>query len=84
MSKNVSSNLPSQGSIEREYLSNIVKKSVLGCLIKISISVLNLSTEWAKEPTIYGFIFVITLYSSKNDNKHPCEIKKYCHSVHFI
>ena len=58
----------SQGSIEQDYLWNNVKNfSFWGYLIKMSNSVLNFSTESAK-PTIYDFLFFITLYSPKNHN----------------
>ena len=57
-----------QGSIEQDYLWNNVKNfSFWGYLIKMSNSVLNFSTESAK-PTIYDFLFFITLYSPKNHN----------------
>ena len=74
MDKHFPSNLLSQGSIEKDYLWNNVKKfSFWGYLIKMSNSVLNFSTESAK-PTIYDFLFLITLYSPKNHNKHPSEM----------
>ena len=43
--------------------------------MKNSISVLNFSTESAKKSIIYGFLFLIALYSAKNDNKHPSEMR---------
>ena len=49
------------------------KNSVFGVLMKISISVLNFSTESAKETTIYELLFLITISSPKNKNKHPSE-----------
>ena len=49
------------------------KNSVFGVLMKISISVLNFSTESAKETTIYELLFLITISSPKNNNKHPSE-----------
>ena len=74
MDKHFPSNLLSQGSIEKDYLWNNVKKfSFWGYLIKMSNSVLNFSTESAK-PTVYNFLFLITLYSSKNHNEHPSEM----------
>ena len=39
----------------------------------MSNSVLNFSTESAK-PTIYDFLFLITLCSPKNHNKHSSEM----------
>ena len=64
----------SQGSIEQDYLWDNVKRfSFWGYLIKMANSVLNFSTESAK-PTIYDFLFLITLYSPKNHNKHPSEL----------
>ena len=48
------------------YLSKNIKD-----LIKTYISVLNFSTESAKKLTIYDLLFLIALYSSKTDNKHP-------------
>ena len=46
------------------------KNSVFGVLIKISISLLNFSTESAKKPTIYDLMFLIVIYAPKNHNKH--------------
>ena len=74
MDKHFPSNLLSQGSIEKDYLWNNVKKfSFWGYLIKMSNSVLNFSTESAKS-TVYDFLFLITLYSPKNHNEHPSEM----------
>ena len=73
MNKNFASNLLSQGSIEQDYLSR--KIPILECLIKVSISVLNFSTESAKKLTIYYLLFFIVVYSPKNDNKHPSEMR---------
>ena len=56
----------------------------LRCLIKISISVLNFSTESTKKTTIYDFLFLIVLYSSQNYNKHPSEMRNRHHSSQFI
>ena len=39
----------------------------LGCLIKISVSVLHSSTESAKKPSIYGLLIPNVIYSSNND-----------------
>ena len=41
----------------------------------MSIPVLNFSTESAKELTLYDFLFLITIYSSNNDSKHPSEMR---------
>ena len=41
------------------------KNSVFGVLMKISISVLNFSTESAKETIIYELLFLITISSPK-------------------
>ena len=73
MNKNFAQNLFSQGRIEQDYLLKNVKVQFLGVLIKISISVLNFSTESAKKPTVYDLLFLITIYYPKNDNKHPPE-----------
>ena len=50
--------------------------------MKISISVLNFSTESAEKPTIYDLLFCIVIYSLKNDNKHLSEMKEH-QSSHF-
>ena len=80
MNKNFASNLLSQGSIEQDYLSKNVKNSVLGVFNKN----FNFSTESAKKSTIYDFLFLIALYSPKNDNKHPSETRNYHHGSHVI
>ena len=73
---NLASNLLSQDSIEQDYLSKNVKKNqFLGFLIKISISVLNLSTESAEETVIYDLLFLNAIYSPKNDNNHPSKMR---------
>ena len=41
----------------------------------MSIPVLNFSTESAKELTLYDFLFLIAIYSSNNDSKHPSEMR---------
>ena len=51
------------------------KIQFLGCLIKISISVLNLRTESAKEQTTFDLLFLIAIYSPQYNNKHPSEMK---------
>ena len=63
-----------QGSIEQDYLSKHVKIQFLGCH-KISIPVLNLNTESAKELKLYDLLFLIPIYASNNDNKHPSEMR---------
>ena len=76
MNKNFASNLLSQGSIEQDNLPKNVKKiEFLGCLIKASISVLNVSSESAKQLTIFDLLFHIAICSPKNDNECPSEIK---------
>ena len=81
MDKHCPSNLLSQGSIEQDYLWNNVKSfSFWGYLIKMSNSVLNFSTESAK-PTIYDFVFLITLYSPKNHNNR---IPRNWQSLYYI
>ena len=59
------------------------KIQFLGCLIKISNSGLNFSTESARERTVYDLLFLIVIYSPKNDNKHPSKMRNYHHSSHF-
>ena len=55
---------------------NMQKKfSFWGSLIKISISVQNFSTESAEKSTIYNLLFLVAIYSPKNDNKHPSEMR---------
>ena len=49
--------------------------SLLENLIKISISVLNFSTESAEKPKTLNSLFLIATYSSKNQNKPPSEIR---------
>ena len=73
MNKNFLSNLLSQRCIQQGY----------EVLNKISISVLNFSTESAKERTIYDFLFLIAIYSPKNDNKHPSKMRNQHYCRHF-
>ena len=47
----------------------------MGNLIKLSMSVLNFSTKSGEKPTTYDFLFLVVIYSPKNDNKHPSEIR---------
>ena len=46
----------------------------LGCLLKISNSILNFNTDAAKTSIIYDLLFLIATYFPKNDNKHPSEM----------
>ena len=55
MNKNFASNLLSRGSIEQVYLSKNVK-TFWGCLIKISVSALNFSTEFVTYYSSLHFI----------------------------
>ena len=66
-----------QGSIEKCIEKSIenCKTSVFGLSTKMSIPVLNFSTESAKELTLYGLLFLIAIYSPKNDNKHSSEMR---------
>ena len=75
MNKNVASNLPSEGSIEQDYIVKCEKLQFWRCLIKISISVLNFSIESVKKPTVYDLLHLIAIYSPKNDNKDPSEMR---------
>ena len=43
--------------------------------MEISISVLNFSTESAEKSAIYDMLFLTAIYSPKNDNKHPSEMR---------
>ena len=36
---------------------------------------MNFSTESAKKPTIYYLLFLIAIYSPKNDKRHPSEMR---------
>ena len=86
MKNNFASNFLSQDSIEQDYRSKNTKKSVLGVFYctKISISVLNFSTESAKKPTVYDLPFLFAIYSARNDNKHFSEVKNKHYRNHFI
>ena len=76
MNKNFLSNLLSQDSIEQSYLSNNVQNfSFGGCLIKTSVSVLTFTTKSAKERTIYDLLFLIAIYSPKNEMDIPVELE---------
>ena len=57
--------------------------SAFGNLIKISILVLNFSTESAEKPKNYDLLFLIAIYSPKNDNKHSSELRHYTMSEVF-
>ena len=66
MNKILLLNLLSQGSNKQGYLlSNIKKFQFLERLIKVSISVLNFSTESANKRTIYDLLFLFVIYSPK-------------------
>ena len=41
----------------------------------MSISVLNFSTESDKKPTMFDLLFLIAIYSPKNDNEYPSEMR---------
>ena len=84
MTKNFPSKLLSQGSIELDNVSKNAKKiPFLGNLIKISISVLNFSAESVEKSTIYDLLFLVAIYSPKNGNKHPSDMRNYHQSSHF-
>ena len=51
------------------------KDSIWACLIKMSISALNFSTESAKKPTVSYLLLLISLYSDKIDSKRPSEMR---------
>ena len=59
------------------------KNSGFRVLIKISISVLNFSTESVKKPRIYDLLFLIATCSPKNDSKHPSEMRNKHHNSYF-
>ena len=44
---------------------------------------INFSTESAKKTTIYNLLFLIALYSPKNDNKQPSEMRIQHNSSYF-
>ena len=62
----------SQGSIEQS-IKECEKFLFWGNLIKISVSVLNFSIESSQKPTIKVLLFLIAIYSSKNENKPSSE-----------
>ena len=84
MTKNFATKLLSQGSIELDNVSKNAKKiPFLGNLIKISISVLNFSAESVEKSTIYDLLFLVAIYSPKNGNKHPSDMRNHHQSSHF-
>ena len=83
MNKHFASNLLSQGSIEHGSIEQCKKIQFLVYLMKISISVLNFSSESAKRPTIYDLLFLIAISTPKSNNKHPSEMRNQHHSSHF-
>ena len=60
MKKNFVSNLLSKGSVGQDYLSKNIKI---------------FNTETAKKITIFVLLFLIAIYSPKNDHKHSSEIR---------
>ena len=48
---------------ERKSLTTKLRTQLMGNLIKISISVLNLSTESAEKPRVYKLLFLVAIYS---------------------
>ena len=62
-------------ALNRAIYQKMQKKSVFGVFNKISISVLNFSTNSAKKPTNYDLVFLTAIYSPKNDNKHPRKMR---------
>ena len=48
---------------ERKSLITKLRAQLMGNLIKISISVLNFSTESAEKPQVYKFLFLVAIYS---------------------
>ena len=71
MMKNFVSKSLSQGGIEQDYLLKQWKIQVFGVFNKN----INFSTESTDKPKIYDLLFLIAIYPSKNDNKHPSEIR---------
>ena len=76
MNKNFASNLFFQGSIEQKYLWKNIKISVFGVFNKN----INFSTEFQyrvtlKKTGMCNLIFLIAVYSPKNDNNQPCEMR---------
>ena len=73
MMKNFVSKSLSQGGIEQDYLLKQWKIQVFGVFNKN----INFSTESTDKPKIYDLLFLIAIYSSKNDNKYPSEIRNW-------
>ena len=76
MNKSFALNLLSQGSIENDYLSKNEKVLVFWVFNENR----NFSTEFQykvslKKTAIYNLLFLITIYSPKNDNKQPSEMR---------
>ena len=65
-----------QGIIQQDYLLKR-ENSIFGMSVKMSIPVLNFSTESAKELTLYDLLFLIAIYSPNinSDNKNPSEMR---------
>ena len=53
------------------FIKKSEKFQFSGYLMKISISVLN----QVKRTIIHDLLFLIAIYSPKNDNKHPSEMR---------
>ena len=51
------------------------QNSVFKMSIKMSIPLLNFSSESAKELTPYKLLLLIAIYSPNNNNMHPSEMR---------
>ena len=76
MNKSFALNLLSQGSIENDYLS----KNKKVCVFWVFDENRNFSTKFQykvslKKTAIYNLLSLITIYSPKNDNKQPSEMR---------
>ena len=58
-------------NIEQDHLS----KNVKNVSFRLFNKIINFITESLKKPTIYSLLFVIGIYSPKNTNKYPSEMK---------
>ena len=65
MNKNFPPDLPFQGSIEEDYLSKNIKNLIYWISVQGQV----------KTTTVYNLIFLIVLYSLKNGNKQPSEMR---------
>ena len=59
-----------RATLNKTIYWKVLKKSVFGVLIKISISVMSFCTESAKRFAIYDLLLLTASYSPKNDNDH--------------